>query len=101
MFRRLSNEALTIRLMVDGSPIAAARGDTVAAALLAAGINKFCRSPLSHSARAPFCGMGVCFDCRVTIDGEANRQACLTPVQNGMTISTGSGRRQLLLETAP
>lgn len=100
MFRRLSDEALTISLMVDGSPVAAARGDTVAAALLAAGITEFCRSPVSQSARAPFCGMGVCFDCRVTIDGEASRQACLTPVRDGMTVVTGSGRRGLLLEAS-
>jgi sarcosine oxidase subunit alpha len=85
-------------LTVDGRTVAAAPGDTVAAALLAAGVTSFCRSPVSQAGRAPYCGMGVCFDCRVTIDGVGSRQACLTPVRNGMDVQTGSSRRSLFME---
>jgi predicted molibdopterin-dependent oxidoreductase YjgC len=98
MFRRLSDQPLTLTLKVDGRTIRAAPGDTVAAALLAAGVNTFCRSAVSRSARGPYCGMGVCFDCRVTIDGVGSRQACLTPVHEGMEVVTGGGRRSLLAE---
>jgi predicted molibdopterin-dependent oxidoreductase YjgC len=86
-------------LTVDGRTIAAAPGDTVAAALLAAGVTGFCRSPVSQAVRAPYCGMGVCFECRVTIDGVGGCQACLTSVRDGMEVVTGIGRRALLTET--
>jgi sarcosine oxidase subunit alpha len=44
--------------------------------------------------RAPYCLMGVCFDCLVTIDGVGSRQACLVPVQRGMNVETQQGRRE-------
>ena len=59
-------------------------GDTVAAALLAAGIDHCRTTPVTGAPRAPYCLMGVCFDCLVTIDGVGNRQACLVPVREGM-----------------
>ena len=59
-------------------------GDTVAAALLAAGIDHCRTTPVSGAPRAPYCLMGVCFDCLVTIDGVGSRQACLVPVREGM-----------------
>jgi predicted molibdopterin-dependent oxidoreductase YjgC len=98
MFRRLPDKPLTITLAVDGRLIRAAPGDTVAAALLAADIIGFCRSPVSDGLRAPYCCMGVCFDCRLTIDGVGSHQACLTEVRDGMEVSTGSGRRSLIEE---
>ena len=98
MFRRLSDRPLTVTIIVNGRSVAAAPGDTVAAALLAAGVTVFCRSTVSQEPRAPYCGMGVCFECRVTIDGVGSRQACLTMVRDGMDIVTGSARRSLLVE---
>ena len=94
MFRRLTDArrpALTI--LVDGIAAQAQEGDSVAAALLAAG-HLACRTtPVSGAPRAPYCLMGVCFDCLVTIDGVANCQACLIPVREGMRIETGHGKR--------
>jgi predicted molibdopterin-dependent oxidoreductase YjgC len=98
MFKRL-NELLAdtremVSLKVDGQPIDARAGDTVAAAMLAAGIDRFRTTPVTESPRAPYCMMGVCFDCLVTIDGVGSRQACLVPVREGMTIETQLGKRE-------
>lgn len=98
MFRRLEPQRATLSLMVDGRAVLAAPGDTVAGALLAAGIVLTRRSPVSGAARGVYCGMGVCFECLVTIDGVGNRQACLVPVAAGMVIETGSARRDLTAE---
>ena len=92
MFRRLRDPEATVSIVVDDVAVVAAAQDTVAAALLAAGIGTFRRLPWSGSPRGPFCGMGVCFDCLVTVDGEAGVQACLTPVRDGMSILTGGSR---------
>ena len=92
MFRRLgdlnSNSGATLSLEVDGRQIQAREGDTVAAALLAAGIRHIRTTPVSGAPRAPYCLMGVCFECLVTVDGESARQACLVPVRDGMQIET-------------
>jgi predicted molibdopterin-dependent oxidoreductase YjgC len=80
---------------VDGNEIEAREGDTVAAAMLAAGIVQFRTTPVSGAPRGPLCMMGACFECLVTIDGIGSRQACLTVVRPGMTIETQRGRREL------
>lgn len=83
----------SVTLMVDGERITARDGDTVVTALLAAGRTTIRRSAVSGAPRAPFCQMGVCFECLVEIDGVADRQACLVPVQDGMTVITDGGER--------
>jgi predicted molibdopterin-dependent oxidoreductase YjgC len=95
MFRRLREpESRAVSLSVDGRPIAASAGDSVAAALLAAGIVACRTTPVSGAPRAPYCMMGVCFECLVTIDGVGSRQACLTRVRDGMRIEIQQGRRE-------
>ena len=94
MFKRLDDSGETIQLKVDGKPIRARAGDTVASAMLAAGIDCFRTTPVSGAPRAPYCLMGVCFDCLVTIDGVGSRQACLVPVREGMAIETQQGKRE-------
>ena len=91
MLQRLDPAAATLRLFFEGAPIAARPGDSVAAALLAAGADCFRTTPLRGARRAAFCMMGVCFDCLVEIDGIANRQACLTPVAEGMQVRRQHG----------
>lgn len=61
-------------------------GATVAAALLGHGEGHFCNSAALGEKRAPYCLMGVCFECLVEIDGVKNRQACLEPVREGMRV---------------
>jgi len=94
MFRRLDDKGATLILKVDGREIRAREGDTVAAALLAAGIKHIRTTPVSGTPRAPYCLMGVCFDCLVTIDGVGSRQACLVPVREGMAVETQQGKRE-------
>jgi len=71
-------------------------GDTVAAALLVAGIDHCRTTPISGAKRAPYCMMGVCFECLMEIDGIGNRQACLTPVVAGMQVRRQRGARGVL-----
>ncbi len=96
MFRRLPDPAGgSVTLTVDGRAINARAGDSVAAALLAAGIAACRTTPVSGAPRAPYCLMGVCFECLVAIDGRQNRQACMVPAANGMTVETQSGKREV------
>ena len=96
MLKRRPDQATpSVTLTVDGRAITARTGDTVAAALLAAGIDRFRTAPVGGGPRAPYCMMGVCFDCLVTIDGVGNRQSCLVPVREGMAVTTGAGKRSM------
>lgn len=94
MFQRLPEAgAASLTLKVDGRPVQARPGDSVAAALLAAG-HAICRAtPVTGAPRAPYCMMGVCFECLMTIDGVGNRQACLVRAADGMKIETQAGAR--------
>jgi D-hydroxyproline dehydrogenase subunit gamma len=78
-----------VEIYVDGTGVAAFEGESVATALLAAGVRAFRRTP-SGTPRGPFCNMGACFDCLVTIDGEPFQRACRSPVQAGMRVETTS-----------
>ena len=77
----------TVRIVTDGRQTTAAAGTSVAAALLAAGVTAF-RVSVGGTPRGPLCGMGVCHECRVTIDDVPHRRACLVPVVEGMRVST-------------
>jgi len=92
MFRRLpDHQDDCVTFTFDGTPLTASKGDTVAAALLAAGVTRFRTTPVSGADRGPYCMMGVCFECLVTIDGRGNRQACLTTIEEGMRVETQHG----------
>jgi predicted molibdopterin-dependent oxidoreductase YjgC len=99
MFNRLPDladsnpNARLLAVTIDGRPFAARDGDTVAATLLAAGLADCRTTPVSGSARGPFCMMGVCFDCLVEIDGRPNQQGCMIPARDGMKIGRQQGAR--------
>ena len=78
-----------VELIVNGKPVAASSGATVAAALLNSKEDAF-RLSSSGEPRGPVCGMGVCYECRVTIDGVPHQRACLRVVADGMRIETVS-----------
>jgi predicted molibdopterin-dependent oxidoreductase YjgC len=102
MFRRLPDVATDpVAITVDGRPVVARAGDTVAAALLAAGVDHCRLTPVSGAPRAPYCLMGVCFECFVTIDGIGNKQSCLIPVRAGMQVETQRGARAITAEAQP
>ncbi len=77
-----------IQIQVDGKSIEAFEGETIAAALLSAGVRTFRLSPKTHQPRSLYCGMGVCYECLVTVDGVHGVRACLTPVSEGMHVET-------------
>jgi predicted molibdopterin-dependent oxidoreductase YjgC len=77
-----------IEITVDGRNIEVEEGAMLAAVLLNQGIVEF-RPSVSGEARQPLCGMGICFECRVTIDGESHRRSCLVSVREGMDVITG------------
>ena len=85
--RQTGSPVLTVS--VDGEPVQAYPGETVATVLLAAGRQTFRHTDHLHAPRGLFCGMGVCFDCLVTVDGQPNVRACVTPVHAGMVVETG------------
>jgi predicted molibdopterin-dependent oxidoreductase YjgC len=77
-----------ITLTIDGKKISVAEGTTVAAAILSSGIGTF-RTSVSGERRAPLCGMGTCFECRVTIDGLKHQRSCMRIAENGMKVVAG------------
>jgi predicted molibdopterin-dependent oxidoreductase YjgC len=81
-----------VQITVDGEIVHAYEGESLAAALLAAG-----RCVLRHAnpggePRGIFCGVGICYDCLVTVTGMDHVRACVTPVQEGMKVTTAGGR---------
>jgi len=90
-----SRAAQSLRITFNGVDHHVVPGTTVAAALLGAGESRLRASPVSGDSRAPYCMMGVCFECLVEIDGVPNRQSCLIPVSEGMQIRSQEGRVQL------
>lgn len=86
MVNRIDDVEGAITFQFEEHLITARPGDTVASALAAAGIRHLRDSAVSGEARGIFCMMGACFDCLVEIDGIQNRQACMTPVREGLTV---------------
>ncbi|MFE6822357.1 (2Fe-2S)-binding protein [Streptomyces sp. NPDC057690] len=75
----------------DGREIEALPGQTIAAALWAAGVTAWRTTRGEGRARGVFCGIGVCFDCLVTVDGRPGRRACLVPAVPGADVRTQVG----------
>jgi len=80
-----------VRFTVDGRAVTAAAGQTIAAALLAAGHRIARRTTRRGEPRGVFCGIGVCHDCRMVVDGQPNVRTCLTAVRAGMAVATQEG----------
>lgn len=77
----------TIWITVNGQVVRVALGTTVAAAVMMAG--EPCRFSVSGEARGPLCGMGICMECRATVNGVAHRRTCLLDCVAGMEVVTG------------
>ncbi|MBM3679023.1 MAG: (2Fe-2S)-binding protein [Actinobacteria bacterium] len=83
-----------VTLALDGRPVTAYEGESVAAVLLAEG-EMATRRTLAGDPRGLFCGMGVCFECLVVVDGVPNTRACVTWVREGMTVARQDGWRAM------
>ena len=77
----------TVLLSVNGVSVEMPAGSMVSAAILKTGISAFRRSATGEP-RGPLCGMGICFECRVVIDGEPHCRSCQTICKDGMDVRT-------------
>jgi hypothetical protein len=87
-----------VLVTVEGRGIRVSEGASAAAAMLLAGLAATRVTPVTGAPRAPYCLMGVCFDCLAEIDGVANRQSCMMTVAPGMTIRRQRGKRAVTTE---
>lgn len=76
-----------ISITVNGRPVTVQAGASVAAAVMMAG--EPCRFSVSGLARAPLCGMGICMECRVTVDGVPHQRSCMMLCRAGMEVVSG------------
>ncbi len=79
-----------ITFLVNGKPTEARQGETIHAALICAGYRQF-RKSKTNQPRGVFCGMGICYECLVTIDNGPRKQACATIVEEGMEVEIDAG----------
>lgn len=86
MVRRIETTGTEVVFTFEGQRIVGQTGDTIAAALIAAGIQDLRDSAVSNTARGVYCMMGACFDCLVKVDGVPNRQACMTQIRDGLDV---------------
>ncbi len=91
MVRRIETGGAEVEFTFEGQRVVARPGDSIAAALTAAGIRDLRDSVVSGAPRGIFCMMGTCFDCLVKIDGVPNRQACMTAATDGLDVRRQSG----------
>ncbi|MEA2093735.1 MAG: (2Fe-2S)-binding protein [Pseudomonadota bacterium] len=92
MFRRLDkNPGKQVSITINGKPFKVAAGETVAAAVLVSGFRQTRTTSVSSSPRAPFCLMGVCYECLMVINGQPNQRACREVVAEGMCIENQQG----------
>lgn len=75
----------------DGAPVPFRTGQSVGAALVASGRLSWRTTRVERRPRGIFCGIGICFDCLVVVDGRPNQRACLTPAREGTSIRTQTG----------
>lgn len=100
MFNRLPEAQQVLALApvvvtINGQAVRCRAGDSVAAALLAAGLNECRDTAVKDLPRGPFCLMGICYDCLVMIDDQPNQQGCMISVRSGMKIERQQGAREV------
>ncbi|HAT34886.1 MAG TPA: hypothetical protein DCS82_04155 [Rhodospirillaceae bacterium] len=95
MFQRLHSADDTVSISIDGEQVSVPAGITVAAAMLLAGPEPYRQTAVKQTPRAPYCMMGVCFDCLIEIDGVPNQQGCMVTVSEGMNLRRAAGRRAM------
>lgn len=96
MFKRpRSAVGSMVTVEVEGQPLQVPAAASAAAAAMLAGLTSTRASPVNGEPRAPYCMMGVCFECLLVIDGEPSQQGCMVTVREGMRIRRQEGSREL------
>jgi D-hydroxyproline dehydrogenase subunit gamma len=93
MFQKPPESSATVAVEVEGRAVAVPKDASAAAAALIAGLASTRTSAATGEARAPYCMMGVCFECLLVIDGEPSQQGCMVQVRPGMRIERQKGAR--------
>ena len=96
LFEALGPVQNTVQIEFEGISLTVPGGVSLAAALLFSGVTHTRESAVNGRPGAPYCMMGVCFECLVEVDGQANCQACLLPVRAGMRVLRQRGARDVL-----
>ncbi len=92
MFKQvLDQQAETVTMQLNGKSVEALKGSSVAAVALSQNLSYTRTTPVSDSKRAPFCMMGVCYECLMVINGRPNQRACSTYVEEGMQVEIQHG----------
>ena len=84
-----------LTFMFDGIQVSSYEGETIAAALYAAGYRTLAYSPVRHRPRGIYCAIGNCSSCMMVVNGKSNVKTCIELVQDGMTVETQKGRGSL------
>jgi len=95
MFQKSREGTELFEVYVDGERVVVEAGETVAAVLLRTAPHFARTTAVKGGRRAPYCMMGVCFDCLASIDGVASVQSCLVEVRQGMQIKRQMGRKEI------
>lgn len=85
-----------IEFTFNGQKMKGYEGETIAAALHAAGVKVLAKSPEKHRPRGFYCAIGNCASCQMTVDGEPNVRTCITPLREGMRVETQEGKGRIV-----
>ena len=85
-----------IRFTFNGQPMTGYEGETIAAALHAAGVKVLAHSPEKHRPRGFYCAIGNCASCQMVVDGEPNVRTCITLLREGMQVETQEGKGRIV-----
>jgi aerobic-type carbon monoxide dehydrogenase small subunit (CoxS/CutS family) len=77
-----------VRFTFNGEPFKGVEGQSISAALMATGVRELRKTRFDGEPRLIFCGIGICFDCVVVVDGVANQRACLVEINEGAKIES-------------
>ena len=96
MFRKLHEfDTQAVQVEIDGIVVSAEAGESLASVLLRQEEFWTRQTPVGQQKRAPYCLMGVCFDCMAEVDGKPSVQTCLVTVRDGMKVVRQTGPRML------
>ena len=82
----------TVTMTFDGDQVTALPGQSVGAALLGAGIRSWRTTRINGRPRGLFCGIGICYDCLITVDDSPSQRACLVPATEGLRLTSEDPR---------
>jgi len=101
LFRRMQQSGRQVRIEFEGRSLNVPADVSLAAALLLHDVGHTRESAVNGRPGAPYCIMGVCFECLMEVDGQANAQACLIEVADGMSVRRQRGARDLMIDPQP